>query len=598
MHRARGQDPPRADQRSSSGGRMTSQLLAQLAIFVISAFLGFELISRVPNLLHTPLMSATNAIHGIVLVGAIIALASASDGFTATVGLIAVVFGAMNVVGGFWVTTRMLGMFGPPKKRVKKREEWPLQVAPFLAYLAAAALFIYGIRRLRTPETARSGNTLAAVGMVIALVATIFVADIDRVLGALEIGAGVLVGSMIGAVAAQRVQMTAMPQMVAAFNGVGGAAAALVAVSEFYRVEALGVVQETLVSAITVLLSVIIGTISFSGSIIAFVKLQELALGGSVTFPLQQVVNALIALSILLLSANIVADGAILPFLSPLASLYVILGAALLLGVLFVIPIGGAGMSIVISLLNAFTGLAAAASGFVLSNYALIISGTLVGASGTILTRLMSGALGRPLGKIIFAGIAASGTSSGGQQQDREVNDASASEVGEYLADDAEKVIVVPGYGLAVAQAQQAMRDLVETLESEGKEVLFGIHPVAGRMPGHMNVLLTEVGIPYEKLYDLEDINPEFEETDAAIIVGANDVVNPAANDPEQDSPISGMPILNVEAADRVIFIKRSLSPGFAGVDNPLFYDTEKTMMLFSDAKQGLQDLNEAVKNG
>jgi NAD(P) transhydrogenase subunit beta len=464
-----------------------------------------------------------------------------------------------------------------------------------LAYLAAAALFIYGIRRLRTPETARSGNTLAAIGMVIALIATIFVADIDDVLSVGQISIGVLVGAVVGAVAAQRVHMTAMPQMVAAFNGVGGGAAALIAISEFYQVEALGQGQETIVASIAVLLSVVIGTVSFAGSIIAFTKLQELALTGSVTFPLQQVVNAAIFLVILLLSVNIIAGGVVL---SPLVSLYLILGAALLLGVLFVIPIGGADMPIVISLLNAFTGLAAAASGFVLSNYALIISGTLVGASGTILTRLMSGALGRPLGKIIFAGIAASGTSSGGQQEDREVNDASASEVGEYLADDAEKVIIVPGYGLAVAQAQQAMRDLVETLESEGKEVLFGIHPVAGRMPGHMNVLLTEVGIPYEKLYDLEDINPEFDDADAAIIVGANDVVNPSANDPEVESPISGMPVLTVENAEHVIFIKRSLSPGFAGVDNPLFYDTEKTMMLFSDAKQGLQDLNEAVKNG
>jgi H+-translocating NAD(P) transhydrogenase subunit beta len=470
-----------------------------------------------------------------------------------------------------------------------------LQVAPFVAYLAAAALFIYGIRRLRTPETARSGNTLAAIGMVIALVATVFVADIDNVLSAGEIGVGVVVGSVIGAVAAQRVQMTAMPQMVAAFNGVGGAAAALIAVSEFYRVEALGQGQETLVAVTAVLLSVIIGTVSFAGSIIAFTKLQELALTGSVTFPLQQVVNAAIFLGILLLSANILAGGLVL---SPLVSLYLILGASLLLGVLFVIPIGGADMPIVISLLNAFTGLAAAASGFVLSNYALIISGTLVGASGTILTRLMSSALGRPLGKIIFAGIAASGGGQSEQQEEREVNDTSASEVGEYLADDAEKVVIVPGYGLAVAQAQQAMRDLVETLESEGKEVLFGIHPVAGRMPGHMNVLLTEVGIPYEKLYDLEDINPEFEDADAAIIVGANDVVNPSANDPEVESPISGMPVLTVENAEHVIFIKRSLSPGFAGVDNPLLYDTEKTMMLFSDAKQGLQDLNEAVKNG
>jgi NAD(P) transhydrogenase subunit beta len=240
--------------------------------------------------------------------------------------------------------------------------------------------------------------------------------------------------------------------------------------------------------------------------------------------------------------------------------------------------------------------LAAAASGFVLENYILIIGGTIVGASGTILTRLMSSALGRPLGKIIFAGIAAAGSSKE-ELEERPVHDASPEEVGEFLTDEAEKVVIVPGYGLAVAQAQGAMRDLMETLESEGKEVLFGIHPVAGRMPGHMNVLLTEVGIPYEKLYDLEDINPEFDDTDAAIIVGANDVVNPAANDPEQDTPISGMPILQVENAERVIFIKRSLSPGFAGVDNPLFYEQEKTMMLFADAKQGLQDVIAAMKN-
>jgi NAD(P) transhydrogenase subunit beta len=472
-----------------------------------------------------------------------------------------------------------------------------VQVWTFLAYLAAAALFITGIRRLRRPETARSGNTIAAVGMVIALVATIFLANIDEVLSTVQIGAGVLVGALIGAVAAQRVQMTAMPQMVAAFNGVGGAAAALVAVAEFYRVEALGVGHETLVSAITVLLSVIIGTISFAGSIVAFTKLQELALTGSVTFPLQQVVNALIALFILVLAANIVTDGSILPFLSPLVSLYIILGLALLLGVLFVIPIGGADMPIVISMLNAFTGLAAASSGFVLHNYALIISGTLVGASGTILTQNMSSALGRSLGKIIFAGIAASGTSKGEDQGEREVHDANPEEVGEYLADEAEKIVIVPGYGLAVAQAQGALRELTEALEGQGKEIFFGIHPVAGRMPGHMNVLLTEAGIPYEKLYDLEDINPELEDADAAIIVGANDVVNPAANDPEQDSPISGMPILQVDKADRVIFIKRSLSPGFAGVDNPLFYDTEKTMMLFSDAKQGLQDVTSTLKS-
>ena len=466
-----------------------------------------------------------------------------------------------------------------------------MQAATFLAYLAAAALFISGIRRLRTPETARSGNTLAAFGMTIALVATLFVIDFK---GLLLIGIAALLGAVVGAVSAQRVKMTAMPQMVAAYNGVGGGAAALIALSEFYHLEASG--HENVVAAITVPLTVLIGSVSFAGSAVAFAKLQEIAFRGSVSFPLQQVINALLFACVLILWANAFLGGAILPFLSPVASVVAILALSLVLGVLLVIPIGGADMPIVISLLNAFTGLAAAASGFVLENYILIIGGTIVGASGTILTRLMSSALGRPLGKIIFAGIAATGSSKG-ELEERPVHDASPEEVAEYLVDEADKVVIVPGYGLAVAQAQGAMRDLMETLESEGKEVLFGIHPVAGRMPGHMNVLLTEVGIPYDKLHDLEEINPEFDDTDAAIIVGANDVVNPAANDPEQDTPISGMPILEVEKADRVIFIKRSLSPGFAGVDNPLFYEEDKTMMLFADAKQGLQDVISAIKS-
>jgi NAD(P) transhydrogenase subunit beta len=465
------------------------------------------------------------------------------------------------------------------------------QVATFLAYLAAAALFIVGIRRLRRPESARSGNTLAACGMAIALVATLFVIDFRSLL---LIGAATLLGAVVGAISAQRVKMTAMPQMVAAYNGVGGGAAALIALSEFYQMES-GGGHENLVAEITVPLTILIGSVSFAGSAVAFLKLQEIAFGGSVSFPGQQVVNAALFGGVLLLAANAFLGGAILPFLSPVTSVVAILATSLVLGVLLVMPIGGADMPIVISLLNAFTGLAAAASGFVLENYILIIGGTIVGASGTILTRLMSSALGRPLGKIIFAGIAAAAGGSKQELEERPVHDASPEEVGDYLANDTQKVVIVPGYGLAVAQAQGAMRDLMDTLESEGKEVLFGIHPVAGRMPGHMNVLLTEAGIPYDKLYDLEDINPEFEDTDAAIIVGANDVVNPAANDPEQETPISGMPILEVEKAGKVIFIKRSLSPGFAGVDNPLFYDQEKTMMLFSDAKQGLHDVIAAI---
>ena len=471
------------------------------------------------------------------------------------------------------------------------------QIATFIAYLVAAGLFIFGIRRLRTPETARSGNSLAALGMIIALVATLFAGEFrPDFLNALGIGVGVALGSVLGAVSAQRVPLTAMPQMVATFNGLGGGAIALVAVSEFYQGRA-----ETWVATITALFTVVIGSVSFAGSIVAVSKLQDIAFSGSVTFPGQQVVNALILLVILALSANILAGGAIAEavglssLLTPVVSLIAILGASLILGFLFVIPIGGADMPVVISLLNAFTGLAAAASGFVLNNYALIISGTLVGASGTILTQLMSSSLGRPLGSIIFQGLVAAGQDE--EQEERDVNDASAEDVGSFLKNEAEKIVMVPGYGLAAAQAQNAMYELMQTLENEGKEVKFGIHPVAGRMPGHMNVLLTEADIPYDKLYDMEDINPEFEETDAVIIVGANDVVNPVARDTERQSAISGMPILDVDNAKRVIFVKRSLSPGFAGVDNELFYDQDKTMMLFSDANQGLKDIAEAVKN-
>ncbi len=469
-----------------------------------------------------------------------------------------------------------------------------LAAPAFIAYLAAAVLFILGIRRLRSPETARSGNSISAFGMLIALGTTFF---INGVLSLPEILAGIIIGGSIGAVSAQKVKMTAMPQMVAAFNGVGGGAAALVALSEFYRTDALGSGNEGLVAAITSVLSILIGSVSFAGSVIAFSKLQELFFTGSVSFPLQKALNAALAVVVIIVGANAISNGAFLPFLSPVASIVIVLFVSLALGVLLVVPIGGADMPIVISLLNAFTGMAAAMSGFVLANNVLIISGTLVGASGTILTRLMSSSLGRPLGKILFASVSGAPKKKE-DEEEKPVNSVGPDDVAALLNYEADKVIMVPGYGLAVAQAQGAMAELMNVLESKGKEVKFAIHPVAGRMPGHMNVLLAEADVPYDKLYDMEDINDEFAETDVVIVVGANDVVNPAANDPEQDSPISGMPVLNVDQAQHVVFIKRSLSPGFAGVDNPLFYDQEKTMMLFSDAKQGLQDVISAVKSG
>jgi NAD(P) transhydrogenase subunit beta len=471
------------------------------------------------------------------------------------------------------------------------------QVITFLAYLLAAGLFIVGIRRLRTAETARSGNSIAGLGMIIALTATLFVTEFEPdFTNALGIGIGVLLGVILGAVSAQKVPMTAMPQMVATFNGLGGGAIALVAISEFYLGRA-----DDWVGATTALFTITIGSVSFMGSIIAVTKLQEVAFSGSVTFPLQQAVNALILLVIFALAVNVLAEGAVaealgLSFLTPFASIIVIFIAALVLGFLFVIPIGGADMPVVVSLLNAFTGLAAAASGFVLNNYALLIGGAIVGASGTILTQLMSSSLGRPLRSIIFQGLVAAGQEE--EHERGEVNSVSAEDVGSFLKDEAKTIVIVPGYGLAAAQAQNVVYQLMEALESEGKEVKFGIHPVAGRMPGHMNVLLTDAAIPYKQLYDMEDINPEFEETDAVVIVGANDVVNPVARNKDRQTAITGMPILDVDNAKKVVFVKRSLSTGFAGVDNELFYDQEKTMMLFADAKQGLQDVAAAVKNG
>jgi NAD(P) transhydrogenase subunit beta len=457
-----------------------------------------------------------------------------------------------------------------------------------LAYLLAALLFIAGIRRLREPATARQGNVIAAVGMLIAVIVTLFDAD---VLDLLEIAIGVGVGSVIGVVSATRVPMTSMPQFVAAFNGVGGGAVALVALAEFIRLENAGSHGE-FVELFTIFLGILIGSVSFAGSAVAFGKLEELYLEGSISFRGQAVVNGLVLALAVAASVNAMADGAV-----PIVSAVLALVLALVLGVLLVMPIGGADMPIVISLLNAFTGVAAATSGFVLDNNVLIIGGALVGASGSILTYVMSSALGRPLGKIIFGAVGGAPTGpAAGDGEERPVTSVGPDDVAAALNYEADSVILVPGYGLAVAQAQSAMAELMTALEAKGKNVKFAIHPVAGRMPGHMNVLLAEAEVPHEKLLDLEDVNDEFAETDAVVIVGANDVVNPSARD-GTDSPISGMPILNVDQAERVVFVKRSLSPGFAGVDNPLFYDQEKTMMMFSDAKEGLENVVAAVKN-
>lgn len=463
-----------------------------------------------------------------------------------------------------------------------------MTITTALVYLLAAIFFILGLHFLSSPKVARRGNWMAAIGMILAIGWTVVVLyQSFTPVGIAICIAGVTVGGIIGTVAARKVKMTAMPQMVALFNGVGGGAAALVAVSELLKVVGK---RPDLQVGLPDAFAIIIGGISFAGSMMAFAKLQELMTGSPITFPGQHIVNGLIALAILTVA------GVLLAMTGSVVLLIVLLILALTLGVMFVLPIGGADMPVVISLLNACTGLAVAASGFAFNNFALIVAGTLVGASGTLLTRLMSAAMGRSLANVLFGAVGQLQQGSAGEHtgmQGRIARSSTAEDIGMLLAY-SRFVIIVPGYGLAVAQAQHVLRELVDTLEKRGVEVAYAIHPVAGRMPGHMNVLLAEAHVPYEQLKELDEINGEFKRADVALVVGANDVVNPAArNSPGSD--IYGMPILNADQARNVVFLKRSMRPGFAGIDNELFYDS-RTIMLFGDAKESLTGLVSAVK--
>jgi NAD(P) transhydrogenase subunit beta len=458
------------------------------------------------------------------------------------------------------------------------------QVAITIAYLLAAVLFIVGLKQLSSPKGARNGNFIAALGMVVALGATVPLLHFTQA-GLVITGIGIVIGTIVGTVGARMVRMTAIPQMVALFNGVGGGAAALVAVAELMRFGAHPPLAESFPSVF----SIVIGSVSFAGSAIAFAKLQELMTGTPITYPRQQVVNGLLAAAILVFAIVVLAIASVPFAFVPLMVL------ALVLGVAFVLPIGGADMPVVISLLNACTGLAVAATGFTLNNFALIVAGTLVGASGSLLTKLMSDAMGRSLGNVLFGAfgqvqhVAAGATGAAG----RSVRSASAEDLGTLLAY-SQRVIIVPGYGLAVAQAQHAARELADVLEKRGVNVEYAIHPVAGRMPGHMNVLLAEANVPYEQLKEMDEVNDEFKNADVALIVGANDVVNPAARS-TPGSPIYGMPILNADQAKNIIFMKRSMRPGFAGIDNDLMFGPN-TIMFFGDAKDSLTKLVSAVK--
>ena len=438
------------------------------------------------------------------------------------------------------------------------------------AYIISAALFIYGLKQLGSPATARRGNAISAIGMLVAVVAALLdqgIVDFQWIV------LGFVVGGAIGGAAARMVQMTSMPEMVALFNGFGGMASLLVGWA------ALSPSSETF-TLVTIILSILIGGVTFTGSLIAYGKLSETIGSGALLFRGQQVVNSLIVLGIL--------GGSVMFCMEPGSSqwLFLVIGLSLLFGVMVVIPIGGADMPVVISLLNSYSGLAACAAGFAVDNNILIVAGSLVGASGIILTQIMCKAMNRSLGNVLFSGFGSGvveETSVEGEIKPISVEDAY------YVLEAASNVAIVPGYGMAVAQAQHVVKELTELLEQNGCEVNFGIHPVAGRMPGHMNVLLAEADVPYDQLLEMDDINPRMENVDVAIVIGANDVVNPAARESES-SPIYGMPVINVDSARTVFVLKRSMASGFAGIENPLFYK-DNTRMLFGDAKESIGGL-------
>jgi len=453
-------------------------------------------------------------------------------------------------------------------------------------YILSAALFIFGLKMLSSPATARKGNFVSAIGMLLAIVVTLLSQGLDYK----YILIGMAIGSLIGVVAAKRVAMTAMPEMVAIFNGFGGGASLLLAWFEYHGTDTSGE-PSSLFTSIVMLLTIFIGGVTFSGSMIAYGKLSEKISSAPFLFSGQHIVNALILNASLTLGILFVMDPA-------QGNLYflILIGVALVFGIMSVIPIGGADMPVVISLLNSYSGLAACAAGFVITNNILIVAGALVGASGIILTNIMCKAMNRSLANVLFSGFGSPTASGGkGSEQQGEVKPASAEDV-YYILEAADSVTFVPGYGLAVAQAQHQVRELAEILESNGTECTFAIHPVAGRMPGHMNVLLAEANVPYDQLIEMDDINPIMDTVDVAVIIGANDVVNPAALD-DESSPIYGMPIIEVHRAKTVIVLKRSMNPGFAGIQNALFFN-DNTRMFFGDAKASITGLIAEFKEG
>jgi NAD(P) transhydrogenase subunit beta len=600
-----------------------------LYIFILAGFLGFHVITRVPPLLHTPLMSATNAISGISLIGSLVVCGTEETVTSTILGFLAVVCSSTNVVGGFLITDRMLAMFkseraGKASTALSERLFvivgvtllvvgtgifwWgvhhdvqvpatelveahtvklihPGEVLRYL-YIVSAVLFILGLKGLSSPRWARRGMFLAEFGMAVAIIGTLFDERIAT-LGYLWIGIALAIGAVVGGSMGLRIPMTAVPQRTALSHSLGALAAALIGVAEYMLRDS---TELTSGGMVPLGFQVIIGSLTFTGSLMAAAKLQELLPGRPITYQFQNLSN--FALLGVLIACFVILI--IWPGTWPLFALMVLL--ALGFGLLLVVPIGAADMPVVIALLNSYGGLADAAMGFVLMNKIQIITGSLDGTSGFLLSLLMCRAMNRSAFNVLFGAFGKVEADTGGPAAEAKgtVRSITADELA-VLFDDARSVIVVPGYGMAVAQAQYAVSDLAKHLSKRGIDVKYAIHPVAGRMPGHMNVLLAEANVPYDQLYEMEQINPYFAEADIALVVGANDVTNPAAKN-NKSSPLYGMPILEVERARTIIVLKRSMRPGFAGVDNDLYYN-EKCMMLFGDAKESLNKLFAAMKS-
>ncbi len=600
---------------------MTTELEIGLYIFMLAGFLGYHVISRVPPLLHTPLMSATNAIAGISLVGSLI-VAGANYGPLSTVlGFIAVTCSSTNVVGGFLITDRMLKMFKKTEEQTAQRWRFSFDPRMLLAlpvlvvgllvliysyeelrkdavhlfrdvlptqalryfYILSSALFILGLKGLSSPKYARKGMFLAEFGMLMAVVGTLFHHEIVTYQWIII---GCFIGAIVGGTMGLRIPMTAVPQRTALSHSLGALAACLVGVSEYFRHH--GELSKVVMTALG--FEVVIGGLTFTGSLMAAAKLQGLLPGHPITYKGQNVFN----LSLLAVIAGSLIYLVIVPTAGTL--FYVMVGLSFVFGLLLVIPIGAADMPVVIALLNSYGGLADAAMGFVLMNKIQIITGSLDGTSGFLLSLLMCRAMNRSAINVLFGAFGKIEKEEGGLVAEAKGNVRSiAPEEVAVLFDSARSVIIVPGYGMAVAQAQHGVSELAKLLMKRGIDVKYAIHPVAGRMPGHMNVLLAEANVPYDQLYAMEQINPYFAEADIALVIGANDVTNPAAKY-NKNSPLYGMPILEVDRAKSIIVLKRSLRPGFAGVDNELYYDL-KCMMLFGDAKESLNKLFTALKS-